>query len=122
MVLASNAICAFCSKMHFACMHGKRFRSKMQCILADFGPKHAFLRQKQARFLIFTMHFSDFIKHFLTMHAFCMLKISYHAFCMYASINCIHAMHSMQEPCAKRTGVQYAWPSPTLPSASKNKN
>ena len=103
MVRASNAICACCSKMHFACMHGKRFSSKMQYIFADFGPKHAVLRQKQARFLLFTMHFSDFIQNCLTMHAFCTLKTPYHAFSIHATMQCIHAMHSMHEPWFRRT-------------------
>ena len=44
------------------------------------------------------MHFSVIMQKIRTMHAFCMLKFSYHAFCMYATMHCIHAMHSMQEP------------------------
>ena len=45
LVLALNAIWHILLKMHFACMHGKRFWSKMQCISANFGPNNAFLRQ-----------------------------------------------------------------------------
>ena len=47
------------------------------------------------------MHFIDFIQNFRNMHAFCMPKYPYHAFCMYATMHCMYAMHSMQEPCSK---------------------
>ena len=87
---------------------------------------------KLSQILISTMHFIDFIQNFRNMHAFCMPKYPYHAFCMYTTMHCIHAMHSMHEPwlefvlcvghsitfCVLRSAFQHNIP--TLPNRLKN--
>ena len=102
MVLALNAIWHTLVKMHFACMHGKHLWCKMQCILVNVDPNHAFLGENQAKFWFLPCISMTSSKIFVPcMHFACKKPLSMHFACMQlciAYMQCIQCNNHVLKP------------------------